>query len=152
MRKRTLRELRLWLKENGFGDCKIKNGKEFEYDFATSTIHCGDYKDIIDAEPSFQKLCKRYGLKEYDMATMTILHELGHHNTGYDTSALSDIVDSWLRRLVVAFPCYNKLEQLCCYWFYQRIPQEKLATKWACQFVLTKPQATKKLKAILKGD
>lgn len=152
MKKRTLKQLRLWLKENGYGDCKVKNGKEFEYDYNTSTIHCGDYKDIIDAEPTFVALCKRYGLKEYDMATMTILHELGHHNTGYNTSAISDLIDRALRRLVNIMPCYNKFEQVLCYWFYQRIPQEKMATKWACQFVIDNPQATEQLKAILQGD
>lgn len=152
MKTKTIKKLKQWLKKNDFGDCNIKNGKDFEYNYENSTIYCGDYESIMEAEPTFIKLCNRYGVGDYDMPTMTILHELGHHNTGYDFSNLSNIIDIILRRLIDIIPCYNILEQQICYWCYQRIPQERAATKWACEFVLENAAATKELKDILSGD
>lgn len=154
MKYKTRKKIQQWLDDIIIdNEIKIIRDTEFYIDFDNNVIGwglCGGNQSVFD---SFSELCEEFELNHpvrYDV--MSFLHELGHYITIERLSNLklfySAIAKRFIYKLLKKFPkFYNQFNYL-----YQRLPDEKAATMFACQFANHFPLEVENLEKILEND
>lgn len=125
--KETTKAIRKWLKQNGFNTTCVF-GSEFEYDPTSNAIHMPKvYDNTFDTD--FMKCLRELGLKtDFDCMTLSILHELGHHETEKYFSE-TEWENCALEKLALEFSetIEDESEFLTYYW---NVANEKSANLW----------------------
>jgi len=141
----TTKQIRQWLKDNGFSvGCRL--GNEFLYDPTDNYIQVQkNYDDCFDYD--FIKCLKKLGLKyDFDCITLSILHELGHHETECDfTEEEWDYDNVYKAFLQCTIKDQHKLNVK--YW---ECETEKVANEWLVDFVKSNPKQVQDLEDIIE--
>lgn len=147
MKYKTMKALKKWTKENGF-DVDLCRGTEFQIQLEDSLIYVADEMPE-ESIPHFTKLCKEFGLEEkFNIRALAFAHELGHEMTDCEFNFFIGLIDNLLRKIFYNFPIYNNLMLNFCYHHYQRLPKERRATEWACNWIKENRKSFKELENI----
>lgn len=136
--KQTTKEIRKWLKDNGFAvGCRI--GKEMAFQPLDEDTNCfivvpKYYDSSLDTY--FMNFLKKYGYKgDFDCITLSILHELGHFETEHLFSKEEWESDSVLKEVICFNPCENDKELEEVNYRYWQTPTEFSANLWLIMYV-----------------
>lgn len=128
-----------WLKKNGF-DVDASLHTDFCYDEMEEKIYYGLFI-TENAEEVWKDLLAKWGLKTYyDTFVTCFLHELGHHYTLHLCSNFEynfSMIMKLILKLIPSYTIQNKI--------YYSLPIEKIATKWAINYMNEHPKETTEL-------
>lgn len=140
----TTKAIRKWLASNNFKvGCRL--GKEFAYDAELNRIEvASNYDDTNDLD--FMAWLRENGLaSNYDCITLSILHELGHHETAKYFSE-----DEWLDCAITKIALANsELDTRRLNFAYWNTPVEFSANQWLIMFCKCFPQKVDELEDIV---
>lgn len=130
--KDTTKAIRKWLKKNGFNTTCVF-GSEFEYDPTTNKIEMPKVYDN-EFDTDFIHCLRELGLKyDFDCITLSILHELGHHETEkYFSEDEWDMCALEKMALEMSEDISSQSEFLKYYW---NVANEKSANVWLVNYV-----------------
>ncbi len=148
--QKTVRAINRWLKKYGFSTtCDMDKDEVMSY--------CSEGDMIIlpeeyDDEPDrlFRKCLRGLGMKtNFDMTTLSILHELGHAQTlPLMTEEESDICDG-IKREYAATINEDSDDFQFEYW---KVKDELMANKWAVMYADLFPEKVQALEDILLAN
>ena len=144
----NLDKLQDWLEDNGF-DCELDTCDEFCYDETDDIIYVADAVPENSIKP-FMRFAKSLGLRpNVNMNTVAFLHELGHSQTVPFLTSWEKLKDLIARRALNATQPKTELGCRVRYLIYHRLHKEKIATKWAIDFINANPGKAVELGRIL---
>ena len=129
-----------------FGDYKMVCADSFGYYFQEARI---DYKVYIDYTDEFfdEFVKERFGYTVEHDFPLSLLHELGHGETGDDIQGqVYDWCQAEKARLQDAMNLTDDINKLkVLYWQYFSLPDEIMATQWAVNYAIKHPHKIKKM-------
>lgn len=153
MKYKTREKIQKWLDELiQENELKVIRDKDFSINIEDGIVTWGLLDNNYWVFKSFENLCKNkldYPVR-YDI--MSFLHELGHYFTLDLLNNFQFYYSIKMKKLIFKlckkFPrYYSKFNYL-----YQRLPDEKAATMFACDFANQLPEEIKKLEEILENE
>jgi hypothetical protein len=114
-------------------DLTAKLGIDFEYSFEKERVQFPlDVDDIHDIY-FVDFINKVFGYKVKNVYMMSLLHELGHHFTGFDFDDEEE--EHYLKRIKkISKQLSKNPEDRMSYFEYYSLPQEIAATAWAVNY------------------
>ena len=114
-------------------DLKAKLGYDFEYNFEKERVQFPLASDSIHDDYFSEFISKVF---QYDVPNpymMSLLHEIGHHFTGFDFSDEDE--EYYLQKVEeISNRLFNDSNNKQIYFEYYSLPQEVAATAWAVDF------------------
>lgn len=142
-----IKDLQFWLDNLGF-DAKIKIDDYSCYDMSTNTIYLNLNEE--DSSNKFVEYCKSLGLnRKLVLRILVFLHELGHSQTVWDMNYPRYVIDNFISRILDTQSLTYKGAGIKRS-LYQRLKTEKLATKWAIDFINNNSLEIANLETIFK--
>lgn len=142
--KETTKAIRKWLASNGFKvGCRL--GKEFYYEPEENYIAvASNYDDTYDTD--FMVCLRRLGLaSNFDVITLSILHELGHKETEKYFASNEWENDSVLKAVLP----YTTKSQKRLNFQYWATPTEYSANNWLVMYCKCFPEKVEELEEIV---
>lgn len=131
-------------------DLTIDYSNDGDFAYYNDRILIGDIKASEDDYYEFLQLCKELGLKKHwNVNTMCMLHELGHHNTYKNFTKEEEKYDRETRDDLYEIISNPETEDIGLYLYYRILDQEREATRWAVEFANKHPILTNRLDTII---